>query len=312
MRPDQHDDEQEPPTPEQWAERHDGLFTTAVAAAAGLSPYQLSRRRASGRSRSIRRNVSAIGGAPVSRRQAIRAVALTVKDDVFMSHSTAAWLLGGPCPSDDWLHVSGPLARSVCLPGVKCHRTGTLEDEDVVTRREIRCTSPLRTVLDLSGSLTVAELGKLVDYFLRNKTLRLEDLRGRVSRTRSAPGRSVRTLHQVLRDRIPGYDPGESELEGRLARIIIRAGLPAPAQQHRVDYGASRYRVDFAWPERNLYLEGNGFGWHQLSSDLDKDASRQNEFVLDGWTPIELTWRMSDQVIETTLRRFMNRTDGTV
>lgn len=305
MWPEQNDDEQEPPTPEEWAESHDGLFTNEVAAAAGLSPDQLARRRASGRARRIRRGVSAIGGVPPSRRQAIRAVALTAPEEVCVSHSSAAWLLGGPCPADDWLHVSGPLARMVRLPGVKAHRTGTLEEGDVTSRRGIRCTSPLRTVLDLSGRLTVGELGKLVDYFLRNKVLRLEDLRGRVSSTRPAPGRSVRKLQQVLRDRIPGYDPGESELEGRLARIIIRAGLPAPTQQHRVSYGSARYRVDFAWPERRLYLEGNGFGWHHLSSDLDNGATRQNELVLDGWIPIELTWRMTDLVIETTLRRFM-------
>lgn len=307
MRPESNFDDQTPPTPEQWAERHDGLFTSAVAAAAGLSPQQLSRRRASGRSRSVRRGVSAVGGAPQTRRQAIRAVALTVADDVCLSHEAAAWSMGAPCPSEDVIHVSGPLARVVRLPGVRAHRTGTFEDGDVISRDGMRCTSPLRTVLDLSGALNPSNLGRIVDYFLRKKMLRLEELRGRVSRTRAAPGRSVRTLQQVLRDRIPGYDPGESELEGRLARIILRAGLPLPAQQHRVSYGHSRYRLDFAWPERRLYLEGNGFGWHQLSTDLDNDATRQNELVLDGWTPIELTWRMSDQVIEKTLRCFFNR-----
>ena len=307
MRPEPKYEDQTPPTPEQWAERHDGLFTNAVAAAAGLSPQQLTRRRASGRSRAIRRGVNAIGGVPPTRRQAIRAVALAVPACVCLSHEAAAWTMGAPCPIDDMIHVSGPLARVVRLPGVRAHRTGTFEDGDVVSRDGMRCTSPLRTVLDLSGSLTPSELGKVVDYFLRKKLLRLEELRGRVSRTRPAPGRSVRTLQQVLRDRIPGYDPGESELEGRLARIILRTGLPVPAQQHRVSYGGSRYRLDLAWPERRLYLEGNGFGWHQLSTDLDNDATRQNELVLDGWTPIELTWRMTDQVIEKTLRRFMSR-----
>ena len=307
MRPEPNRDDQTPPTPEQWAQRHDGLFTNAVAAASGLSPQQLARRRASGRSRAIRRGVSAIGGAPMTRRQALRAVALTVPAAVCLSHEAAAWLMGAPCPSDDVIHVSGPLARVVRLPGVRAHRTGTFEDGDVISRGGIRLTSPLRTALDLSGSLTSQELGKVVDYFLRKQMLRLEELRGRVSRTRAAPGRSVRTLQQVLRDRIPGYDPGESELEGRLARIILRAGLPAPAQQHRVSYGSARYRLDMAWPERRLYLEGNGFGWHQLSTDLDNDATRQNELVLDGWIPIELTWRMSDHDIEKTLRRFMSR-----
>lgn len=235
----------------------------------------------------------------------IDAVVLTVPADVGLSHEAAAWLLGAPCPTDDQINVTGPLHRVVRLPGVRAHRSGTLEAGDLISRGGIRCTSPLRTVLDLSGRLTIAELGKLVDHFLRNKMLRLEELRGRVSRTRPAPGRSVRTLQQVLRDRIPGYDPGESELEGRLARIIARAELSAPRQQHRVSYGTTRYRIDFAWPERKLYLEGNGFGWHQLSTDLDSDATRQNELVLDGWRPIELTWRMTDEYIETTLRRFL-------
>lgn len=307
MRPEPHEDEQVPPTPEEWAERHDGVFTHDIAKAAGLSRQQLSRRHASGRSRPIRRGVSAIAGAPPTRRQALRAVELTVPADVCLSHESAAWLLGAPCPSDDHINVSGPLGRVVRLPGVRAHRSATLEDGDVISRGGLRCTSPLRTVLDLSGLLAVAELGKLVDHFLRNKMLRLEELRDRVSRTRPAPGRSVRKLQQVLRDRIPGYDPGESELEGRLARIIARAGLPAPTQQHRVSYGTARYRVDFAWPERKLYLEGNGFGWHQLSTDLDNDATRQNELVLDGWMPIEITWRMTDAFIEKTLRRFLSR-----
>jgi very-short-patch-repair endonuclease len=66
-----------------------------------------------------------------------------------------------------------------------------------------------------------------------------------------------------------------------------------------------RYRIDFAWPDRKLYLEGNGFGFHYLSTDLDSDARRQNELVLDGWVPIEITWRMSATEIATTIRRFL-------
>ena len=305
MRPEPDEERQAPPTPEEWAERRDGVFSHAVARAAGVSGQQISRRRRSGRWRVLRRGVSAIAGAPPTRWQALRAVELTVPDDVCLSHESSAWVQGAPCPPDGLIHISGPMHRVVRLPGVRAHRSATLEEGDIVTRRGMRCTSPLRTVLDLSGSLSPAELGTLVDHFLRRKVLRLEELRSRVNRTRPAPGRSVRKLQQVLRDRIPGYDPGESDLEARLARIIIRAGLPAPTQQHRVSYGPDRYRIDFAWPDRQLYLEGNGFGWHHLSTDLDKDAVRQNALVLDGWRPIELTWRMTDEFIEQTLRRFL-------
>ena len=42
-----------------------------------------------------------------------------------------------------------------------------------------------------------------------------------------------------------------------------------------------------------------------LATDLDGDARRQNELVLDGWVPIEITWRMSDAEIAKTIRRFL-------
>jgi hypothetical protein len=54
-----------------------------------------------------------------------------------------------------------------------------------------------------------------------------------------------------------------------------------------------------------VYLEGNGFGFHSLSTELDRDARRQNELVLDGWRPIEITWRMTNAEIEHTVRRFL-------
>ncbi len=191
-----------------------------------------------GRLRNVRRGVSVVNGAPPSWRQAVRAVLLTHVDRVAASHWTALPLLGGSASADlDEIHVITDLDHQVVLDGVVCHRSGVLEEGDLIRRDEMLCTSPLRTVIDLSGPMTVPELGKVVDEFLRLKSLNLEALRERVDRTRPAPGRSVATLRKVLAKRLPGYDPGESELEGRIARIIDAYGLPRPAHQHRVRYG---------------------------------------------------------------------------
>lgn len=292
--------------PEQWAERHDGLIPNEIAAARGVGRGAMDWRRRTGRYRSIRPGVSAVAGAPRTWKQMVRATAIAAGEGVLVSHATACRLLGGPVKDPGWIDLSGPLTRWVRLQGVVGHRTGTLEDGDAVVIDGIPCTSPLRTVIDLSGTLEVPALGKLVDHFLRTRQVGLEALRDRVARTRPAPGRSVKKLRIVLAARIPGYDPGESPLEARIARVIDRAGLPRPKQQHRVQFDGQRYRIDFAWPDRKLYLEGNGFGFHRLSSDLDRDATRQNELVLAGWTPIEITWRMSDAAIERTIRRFLN------
>ncbi len=247
-----------------------------------------------------------MNGAPPTWRQAVRAVLLSNEGRVAASHWTAVTLLGGRMHTEiEQIHVITDLDHQVVLAGVVCHRSGLLEEGDLVRREGMLCTSPLRTVIDLSGPMTVADLGKVVDEFLRRRALNLEELRERVDRTRPAPGRSVATLRKVLAQRLAGYDPGESELEGRIARIIDAYGLPRPMHQHRVQYGKNRYRIDFAWPDRQLYLEGNGFGFHMLSTDLDRDARRQNELVLEGWVPIEITWRMSDAEIANTIRKFL-------
>jgi hypothetical protein len=253
----------------------------------------------------VRRGVVAVNGSPRTWRQEVRAVLLACGDHVAAALLTAVRLMDGPRFDVDVIQVITSLDRQVRLEGVDSHRSGTIEDGDIIRRDGMLCTSPLRTVIDLSGTLSDADLGRVIDDFLRRRMLRLESLRSRVNRLRPAPGRSVARLRRVLAARIPGYDPGESELEGRIRRILDRAGLPPPTQQHRVQFGPRKYRIDFAWPDRLVYLEGNGFGCHSIASDLDRDARRQNELVLEGWRPIEVTWRMTDAEIEATLGRFL-------
>ncbi len=249
-----------------WAERHDGLITSAADREAGRTKRQLERDRNVGRLRKVRRGVSVVNGVPPSWRQAVRAVLLS-HDNFAGSHWTALTLMGcAPSSISDFIHVIAETGHRITIDGVIGHRSGVLEEGDVIIRDGMPCTSPLRTVIDLSGPMSPTELGKVVDDLLRRRSLGLEELRERVDRTRPAPGRSVATLRRVLAARLPGYDPGESELEGRIARVIDTYGLPRAAHQHRVRYGKHRYRIDLAWPERKLYLEGNGFGFHIVCS----------------------------------------------
>lgn len=290
---------------ERWAERRDGLLTTDRARRR-LSGRQITKRRATGIWRPVRRGVVAVNGSPRTWQQAVRAVLLACAGRAVASHTTALRLLGGSVPPrlEGAIHVTVAPGHAVRLDGVVCHRSAMLADADVRRRDEIPCTSALLTVIDLSGLLTEPELGLVVDDLLRRRLLRLEELRVRVATLRSAPGRRPSRLRAVLAARIPGYDPGESPLEARLALLIDAYGVPRPVQQLRISPGGHRYRLDFAWPEQRIFLEGNGFGAHQLASDLDHSARRQNLLVADGWRPMELTWRMTDQEILATLAAF--------
>lgn len=289
---------------ESWAERHDGLIVKRQARAE-VGDRTVRRRLEEGIWRQDRRGVIVVNGTPPTWRQAVRG-GLLACPGALASHVTTLELFDAPVPArlGHGIHVLTLLDRVVALDGIVHHRTGHLPECDVTERHGIPCTSPLRAVLDSSGSLTVRELGEIVDDLCRRRILRIEPLRERVVELRAAPGRSVRTLRAVLAGRLADFDPGESSLESRIARLIATGRIVRPAQQHKVSFGDARYRLDFAWPEQKVYLEGNGFGFHRYGSDLDRDARRQNLLVADGWRPIEITWRMTDREILATLRAF--------
>lgn len=124
---------------------------------------------------------------------------------------------------------------------------------------------------------------------------------------RPAPGRSVRVLRTVVAARRDRYDAGESTLEARIRRVIDRKGFPAPAGQHWVRDDDFAVRLDFAYPDVKVYLEGDGFGFHRFASDLDRDVRKRNGLVARGWLGLHFTWRMTDAEIEAALDRLYDR-----
>ncbi len=90
-------------------------------------------------------------------------------------------------------------------------------------------------------------------------------------------------------------------------RLILRHGFPDPKPQHWVRNQGFKARLDHAYLEPRIYLEGDGFGFHFTASDLDNDARRRNRLVLDGWRPLSFTWRMTDAEIVATLDRIYDR-----
>ena len=194
---------------------------------------------------------------------------------VAASHWTGLSLLGGlPTARPTVIHVLAELPHRIELDGVIGHRSGTIEDGDVIVRDGMRCTSPLRTVIDLSGPMTARALGeggrRLPSPAVADDSTTFASESIEHGRPRAAPSRPCgRSLSSDFR----ATTRARAQLEARILRIIDANGLPRPTQQHRVRYGRHRYRLDFAWPDRKLYLEGNGFGWHNLASDLASDAS---------------------------------------
>jgi very-short-patch-repair endonuclease len=280
-----------------------GLLTRAQAREAGLSPFQIERRVQGGRWSSLNRQVVAIAGAPSTWEQSVLAAVLAGGPGAVASHATAARLYRLPGFEDAPTELTTSLGRRVRVDGIVAHRSGTLFDADVRTVRRIPTTAPARLVVDLSSRLDPGPLGVVLDELLRRRMVSLWRVADCIGRLGRAPGRSPKTVREVLAARWPGYDPGESTLETRVLRLLADAGLPLPRQQHRVVVDGRRYRVDLAYPELLVAIECDGFRWHAQRSDWDRDLRRQNDLVRTGWRVLRITAAMSDEEILDAVRR---------
>ncbi len=304
------------PTLEDLAERQDGVVSVQQARLLGVTAGQIAWRRCNGRYRRSRRGVLRIAGVPPTWRQAVRMAALAAGQPVAVSHASAVRVYGLEVPKavhrrwrrdGAFIELAAPLLRHIRLAGVRGHRTGTWAVGDVVVHAGLPVTSPVRTVIDLSSRLGMDGTGRLVDEMLRRQLLTVAQLRERIADLRAAPGRSMRVLRAVVAARDETYEPGESTLEARIRRVIRRKGFPAPVGQHWVRDGSFVARLDFAYPEVKVYLEGDGFGFHRYASDLDRDVRRRNGLVERGWIGLHFTWRMKDAEIEAKLAALYDR-----
>ena len=87
-------------------------------------------------------------------------------------------------------------------------------------------------------------------------------------------------LEMVLEAIIPPTDLSESPAEKAMFAGFIAAGVKGFTQQHRVD----QYRLDFAFVERRIAIEVDGFRWHDRTPEqAERDKRRDRHLQMAGW-----------------------------
>jgi hypothetical protein len=124
-------------------------------------------------------------------------------------------------------------------------------------------------------------------------------------------------MHAVLAARVPGYSPGESDLESRALRALADAGLPLPRQQYRMMLAGRKARIDLAYPAERIAIEVDSWEFHggEQRAAFDRDAHRRDDLLAIDWAPLTYTSAMSDayfvETVRTLLRRAWARDAGT-
>jgi very-short-patch-repair endonuclease len=213
---------------------------------------------------------------------AVTAASMFVGSRGIISHQTAAWLLGLVERLEPVIHatvVSRPKYR-----GLRFHLADALPP--ALSRREIRCTLPSRTIVDMGPDLSAEAMNSIVDRGLVRGITRIDDLK------REAEGH--RRGAAILRRSLIGLGhigaPDESQLEAEMRRLIQRYGLAAPEFQVKAGPNG-RFRVDCAWRDLRLVVELYGYTWHHSPEHLQHDLARQRQLAGEGWTVIAFTWQ---------------------
>jgi hypothetical protein len=267
------------------AARQHGLLTLRQARAAGLSDDQVHRRLQRGRWALQRRGVYRVTGAPATEEQVVLAACLVAGPSAVASHLTAARLWRLRLPDPDQLELTTPPGRRVRAEGVRQHRTRFLAREEVHRLRGIPVTTVARTLADCSGRVPADELGRIIDDALRRKLVTLPEL------VRCHRRRHTAALGRVLAERAPDDDPGGSDRERQVARILVAAGLPPPVPQHRVVVAGRTFFLDHAYPDERIAVEFDGWDAHGTFEAFHGDRERGRLLVAAGWRLVVVTAR---------------------
>jgi hypothetical protein len=284
------------------AGRQWGVVSVGQLLAAGLTRAGVARRVRVGRLHRVHRGVYAVGQLRVLRREGRRmAAVLACGDGAVLSHISAAahWeLLASAAVKID---VTAS-ATHHGLPGIRLHRSRSLDARDTTHHQGIPITTVPRTLLDLAATIQPHRLERALAQAER---LQLYDHRAITDLLARANGhRGTGALAQATSREEPKWT--RSELEAWFLALVRDAGLPEPlVNQSLTAPDHPRLEVDFYWPTHHLIIELDGWDTHHTRAAFEADRARDAALQAAGCKVLRFTWRTDVQTIQHRLQALL-------
>ena len=290
-----------------FARSQHGLVTRAqMLTVATLD--QLKHLSTTGRLEPVRREVYRVAGAPETWEQHILAACFAGGRGAIASFRSAAWLWSfDGFRQPDRLEITVHRRRRARLDGVAVHDSVVTGPHHVAVVHGIPVASPARTLCDLTSCCGLGQISRALNDALRRNLTTLKGVE-RVFLDLANQGRRRSTfMRLLLEERLPGFDPGESEQEAKIVRWLTGAGLPRPVQQHRVSIGTRRFRLDLAYPEQLIGIEYDGWDAHRSRTAFDADRERDLELEDAGWRILHFTSKSTRTNVVTKVRNALEQ-----
>jgi hypothetical protein len=156
-----------------------------------------------------------------------------------------------------------------------------------VTWRNVPCTDPLRTLVDLAAAGRPAEVDEAIDRALAARLVTVEGLVAELERLSRHGRRGVGKLRTALARRGFIGAPAPSVLESRTVRLLLRHRIRPTGCEVKVDGG--RYRLDIALSD-HVAVEVDGYGYHFTPESAGRDARRGNHLLLAHRYVLHYVW----------------------
>jgi hypothetical protein len=156
-----------------------------------------------------------------------------------------------------------------------------LGDRDIRLHRDLRVTSPARTLLDTAQLMPDAALKRRVNEARRAEILTLADLADVTDRFPRHPG--CKLLRPLLE--IKG-GPTRSEWEDAFPAWCRQHQLPAPVMSAVV----AGYEVDALFPDEKVIVELDSWEYHKDRSSFESDRERDAATLAAGHVTVRMTW----------------------
>lgn len=292
----------------QFAVDNAGLITTSEALALGVTQRMLTSRVESGVLVRLEHGLYSLPGTATTETADLAAACR--KLGAVVSHHSAArhhGLSGIPYSPPT---VTVPYRHSKSFPGVRVHQSTDIDPSHLMAFAGVHMTIPARTIVDLAAVLHPKRLEAIVDNGLAATVFTLDELGHTFSELarRGKPG--VAALRGIIDGRSGEYVAPESELERRLIEIVEQGGFPEPVRQFKPKWLApTNGRVDLAYPDKRLVIEGDSRRWHLLEGAFQIDRERDRKAQLAGWRVLRFSWREivdTPDIVETDIRRALH------
>lgn len=166
--------------------------------------------------------------------------------------------------------------------GIKVHRSTKLVGRDFRTHKNIRVTSPARTLLDNAPILTDKSLARAVNDALLSEHLRRRQLKDVIARLPRHPG--ARLLKPFI-DTKGG--PTRSGWEDGFPAFCKQYGLPEPVMNTQV----AGHVVDALFVEEKVIVELDSWKFHSSRESFESDRDRDADTLAADHETLRITWK---------------------